>query len=156
MAPISLRVLAVRLALLVAAVGVVLATFNLNAGPFTGEKPVALMAESAHGFMPLFVLTALAGTLAVATLAQLTPAGKPVVWVGQNTLALMGLDGLLHNFINLGLAGWLRAFVPDAPLAVLLACMVMALLSLAACVPVVALLNRYLPQCVGRRASGHH
>ncbi|MCX6031080.1 MAG: hypothetical protein NT169_17505 [Chloroflexi bacterium] len=147
------RPLAVRLTALVAAAIVVLVTFNLNAGPFTGEKPVVLMAESAHGFMPLFALTAVAGALAVAALAQLTPAGWPVAWVGQNTLALMGLDGLLHNFINFGVAGWLRPVVPDAPLAVLLACAVVTVCLLAGCAPAVALLNRYLPRWIGQRAS---
>jgi fucose 4-O-acetylase-like acetyltransferase len=86
-------------------------------------------------------------------LAQLIPVWGPVSWLGKNTLVFMCLDGLLHDFVNPGLAGWLAPAVPDSPLAVFLTSTAVTLLSLAACAPVVVLLNRYVPQLVGRRVS---
>ena len=62
-----------RLLIFLALLGVTLATFDLNSGPFVYKKPVVVMAGGSHGSLWLFPLTALAGSLMMGYLARLTP-----------------------------------------------------------------------------------
>ena len=142
--------LAGRLLLLLALLGLTLATFNRNTGPFVWKKAVVVMAGSSHGSPWLFPITALAGALMIILLARMTPPARWLLFIGVNTIPLMGLDAILHDYINLPLAQWLSGFIPDTPWAVLLAGILVTAATVAICAPVMYLLSRYLPQLMGR------
>ena len=127
-----------------------LATFNLNTGPFTSKWPVVVMTVSRHGNPVLFPLTALTGILTIVALARLTPPGRALRFIGENTLILLGINSLFHAFINKPLAQPLAHFVPDAHLAVLLVSVTVTLLSVAVSIPIIYVLNRYVPQLIGK------
>jgi acyltransferase len=129
--------------------GVTLGLFNLNTGPFAW-KPIVLMAQSSHGSPWLFPITALAGAFMVAFLARVTPPARWLLFIGANTLPLMGLDSIFHDYINQPVARWLAGFVPDTQWAVLLAGILVTAATVAICAPGMYLLSRYLPQLMGR------
>jgi acyltransferase len=139
--------LAVRLpviTLLALAVGL---TVGRNTGPFLTDIPIVLMSVSSHGHWFWFPVTAVAGTLFIIALAQLLPANRPLLYLGQNSLVLMGLNGLFFEFFNVQIVaapfwaqnGWLlttQAILVTA-------------LSILACLPIVYFANKYIPQLIG-------
>jgi acyltransferase len=139
-----------RLLVFLAMLGLTWATFNLNTGPFVWKKAVVVMAGSSHGSLWLFPITALAGALMITMLARVTPPARWLLFIGVNTIPLMGLDAIFHDYINLPLAQWLSGFMPDTPWAVLLAGILVTAATVAICAPGMYLLSRYLPQLMGR------
>jgi len=135
----------VRLLLAAAALGVTLLTFDQNR-PYQGFA--VIMKNSNHGTSAWFVLTAISGALGVLSLATLLPESKALRLVGRHTLILVATAGVFHTFINPELvkrlggleSGWGLTAVSTG----------MAVLSLAASLPVAVLLDRTLPQLVGR------
>jgi acyltransferase len=96
----------------VAAFLIVLFTYQLNNGPFNFPvyKYVVILFAS-HGNMLLFPLTAIAGCALVILIAAMTSTQKTIVWLGQNTLILMCLNGIFTIIsINLPLSGLWRIF----------------------------------------------
>ncbi|MBI5137061.1 MAG: acyltransferase family protein [Nitrospirae bacterium] len=143
-----------RLGLLVASAAVAVATFGLNAPQGAVRKTGVIMATGQHGDFFLFPFTALVGIAMVAWLALLTPALRPISWLGRNTLVLFGLNGVLWTDNPL-FAQTVAPYFADTLGAVLLGCALVTTAQVAACVPVVWLLNRLVPQLVGRpRGSG--
>ncbi len=121
-------------------------TFDLNPGGIF--KPVVLINLSQHGDLLYFVLAAVSGCLAVIGLALLLPAWSALQYVGRHSLVLMGLNGLFFEFLNVPIARALA--LPADPWGILLGCTAVTAASLAACLPVVWLFDRYLPQLVGK------
>ena len=116
------------------------------------------MAAAQHGDALGFAFSALAGTLAVAGLAMLLPATRIAGWLGRNSLPLMGLNGVFFHFFNPKLAD--SVMLADDPLAVTGYALALSAVSLLACVPFVALMNRFVPQLIGKPrhptpATGH-
>lgn len=136
-----------RWPLLVVGSTVLLLTFDLNPGSKVNE-PVVLINLSQHGDPLYFVLAAAAGCLAVVGLARLTPAARAISFTGRHTLILMGLNGIFYNFVNAPVVNGVN--IPSVPGLLVLWCSVVTLASLAVCMPVVWLLDRYVPQLVGR------
>ena len=135
------------LALFALGAATLLGTFDLNPLP-DDLMPVVLINLSQHGDPYYFVVTAVAGCLAVAGLALLTPQWRWVSWIGSHTLLLMGCNGFFFAFVNRPLA---RTFpIDDSHAAVFLWVTAYTLVSLALSVPFAMLLNRYVPQLVGR------
>ncbi len=129
----------------------VLFTFRLNQGPFNfnyHDSVVIMMA--AHGHIFWFPFTAIAGSLLVFCLGQLTPHWQPVVWMGRNTLILMCLNGVFYHYINPWASQWVFDTFPNQPVMLFLACALITVISLALCAPFIYLLNKYLPQLVGK------
>ncbi|MFH1571827.1 MAG: hypothetical protein ABIL09_27805 [Gemmatimonadota bacterium] len=122
-------------------------TYDLNPGSRL-FAPVVLVNMSQHGDLLYFTVTALAGCLAVIGLARLTAGSGVLSSTGRHTLILMGLNSFFFWFANHNLANFLN--LPSAPVTVLLACTAVTLVSLGLCAPAVWLLDRYLPQLVGR------
>ena len=83
-------------------------------------------------------------------LAKITPCQKTMVWMGQNTLILMCLNGLFYHFINPGLGKWVFVNFAAQPLMIFGAGLMMTMMSLALCIPFIYLFNRYVPQLVGK------
>ncbi|MEA2039430.1 MAG: acyltransferase family protein [Thermodesulfobacteriota bacterium] len=130
---------------------IVLLTYNLNTGlfNFTPYDAVVIIFAS-HGHFLWFPVTAVAGSFCILFLARLTPPQKTIVWMGQNTLILMCLNGIFYHFINLRVAQWVVGnLTSSAPVVFGVGC-VMTVASLALCIPLIFLFNRYIPQLVGK------
>jgi len=122
-----------------------LATYRLN---HPHDARAVMMAAAQHGDALGFAFSALAGTLAVIGLAMLLPATRAAAWIGRNSLPLMGLNGVFFHFFNPKLAESIP--LADTPLAVTAYAAAISAASLVACVPLVALLNRFAPQFIGK------
>jgi acyltransferase len=107
-------------------------------------------AVSVHGNVLLFPLTAIAGSLFLISIAKLTPPCSLILFFGQNTLVLLGLNGLFYHFVNEPCTRQLSVFLPDSQLAVFVICGLATLASLAISFPCVLVLNKFLPQLVGK------
>jgi len=130
---------------------IVLFTYNLNNGPFTFHVYNAVVIIFAsHGHFFWFPFTAVVGFLFIFLLAKITPNQKTIVWMGQNTLILMCLNGIFYHYINPRVAKWFLANFPGSFWPVLGIGCVMTIASLAACIPLIYLFNKFVPQLVGK------
>ena len=130
---------------------VVLLTYSLNKGPFNFHVyNYVVILFASHGHILLFPLTAAAGCGAIAMLARISPQQNLMVWMGQNTLILMCLNGIFYHYINPGLAKWVLETFSDSALPITISAVVTTLISLALCCPFIYLFNRYVPYLVGK------
>ena len=129
----------------VLALAVVLVTYR---GNHPGGHFAVMMAGKMHGDVLHFAGTALAGTAAVLALGMMLAGQQWLGAIGRNSLPLLGLDGAFYHFFNPQIA----AMRPpaDAPGAVIVYSVAVSVMSLLACVPIVILLNRFVPQLVGQ------
>ncbi len=130
--------------LVIGGAALVLATFRLN-------HPAAvavMMAAREHGNVFDFTVTALAGTLAVIALGTQLGRVPYLAEVGKNSLSLLGLNGLFFHHVDPLLTRLLH--MPNSPGIVTIEALIVTLLSLLVCAPVVVVLNRYVPQLIGR------
>lgn len=146
-----------RLALAAAiCLGCVIYTWDMNQGPFRFFDAVVIVL-SGHGDVMLFPLTALAGSLFLVLMGKLMDSinglRRPLLWMGENVLILFCLNGVFYHFSNGPFADWFHANMPGHWMSVTGACGVFATLSMLACVPIIWLLNKYLPQLVGKPAA---
>jgi len=135
----------IALVVTLACTSALLATYRLN---HPHDTQAVMMAAAQHGDALGFAFSALAGTLAVIGLAMLLPATRVAGWIGRNSLPLMGLNGVFFHFFNPKLAESIA--LADTPLAVTAYAAAISAVSLLACVPLVALLNRFVPQFIGK------
>jgi acyltransferase len=129
-------------------IGVIL-TFDLNQGPFRLFEAVVIVA-SGHGNVLLFPLTALIGSLFLLLTARSVGANRFLMFLGENVLILFCLNGVFYHYFNGPFADWFVATFPDHWAAVTGATFGFTVFSLAACLPAIWLLKRYLPQLVGK------
>ncbi len=108
---------------------------------------------SSHGQALWFPLTAIAGCLMILFIARALPAWRPMVWMGQHTLILMCLNGIFYHFINPPAVRWVVDHLAGTPLTLSVVSLVITMVSLAACMPLIVLLKRRVPQLVGRPAE---
>lgn len=130
---------------------IVLFTFRLNNGPFNFnyyDSVVIMMAG--HGHMFWFPLTAVAGSLFIFFLGKITPAQKTITWMGQNTLILMCLNGVFYHYINPWVGKWVFTNFSGQPLMIFFLGLFMTVVSMALSIPLIYLLNKYVPQLVGK------
>ena len=129
---------------------VLLITFNLNNGLSDKNFKMVLMVGSQHGHPIWFFITALAGTFSLIFLSQITPKNSLLLFLGRNTLVLLGLNGFFRDIFN----PWIvRAIPPEAlngHLRIFIVCSLVTLFSLIACVPGILFLNKILPQLIGK------
>ena len=129
----------------------VLATFNLNQGPFTVVS-VVLLTYGGYGNFLLFPLTAIAGSMCIILASWLMPSLRFMSFLGRNTLILMGLNGILVQFVNsISINYIMTKFFPDNHFSIFMQCAFLTSIELLICVPLVILLKRYLPFAVGYR-----
>ena len=130
---------------------IVLLTYNLNNGPFNFHvyNAVVIMFAS-HGHMLLFPLTAIAGCTLILLIAKMTRTQKTIIWMGQNTLILMCLNGIFYHYINPTAAKWVLVNLPNSALSIFGVAFIMTAVSLAICIPVIFLLTEFVPQLVGK------
>ena len=135
----------------VAAFLIVLLTYKLNTGPFNFNvyNDVVILFSS-HGHFLLFPFTALAGCALVLLCAAMTPVKNTFVWLGQNTLILMCLNGIFYHYINPPTARWVLANLSESAPGIFGIGLAMTAASLALCMPFIYLLNRFVPHLVGK------
>ena len=109
---------------------------------------VVVMKASEHGDLLPFLLSAFAGTLATLLLASFIPHLKWVDYIGKNTLVLLGMNGLFMSFFNSHILAWLNHY--DSTAWMTFDSIWVSVLTIALSVPAIELLNRYLPQFIGR------
>jgi len=134
----------------------VLFTYALNTGPFNFHPyDAVVIIFASHGHILLFPLTTFAGCALIFSLARLTPHIRVIHWMGRNTLILMCLNGIFYHYINPPVAKWALATLPNTGPAIFVIGCLMTLISLAACIPLIYLFNRWVPQLVGQpKVSG--
>ena len=130
---------------------IVLFTFNLNNGPFNFNyyNSVVIMFSS-HGSFIWFPITALAGSLFILLLSKITPSQKTILLIGQNTLLLMCLNGIFYHYINFRVAKLVVDNLSGSFWTILGVGCLMTVVSLAVCLPLIYLFNRFVPQLVGK------
>jgi acyltransferase len=127
----------------------VLFTYDLNTGPFRLFDAVVIVL-SGHGNVLLFPLTALAGSLMLLIAAKSAGANRFLMFMGENALILFCLNGVFYHFFNGPFADWFAATLPGHWAAVTGAGLAFTAISLACCIPCILLLNRLVPQLVGK------
>ncbi len=130
---------------------IVFFTYQLNKGPFNFHvySYVVIMFAS-YGHFLLFPLTAVAGCAFILFIAGMTRAQKTIVWLGQNTMLLMFLNGIFYHYINPPLAKWLLESFSSSSVPVFFFSCIITVVSLALCIPFVFLFNMLAPQLVGK------
>ena len=106
------------------------------------------MAGIVYGDWQWFWPTALCGALAITHLASALPANRVLDYVGANTIPLLGINGIMLWACNPLLWTWCIPYW-ETPWIVPLTLLV-AVLSLLACLPLVWLLNKVVPFAIGR------
>ena len=130
---------------------IVLFTYRLNNGPFTFPVYHAvIILFSSHGNMLLFPLTAMAGSALVLLIAGIPRSKKTMVWLGQNTLILMCLNGIFYHYINPPMAKWVLANLSPSAWSLFIIGLLMTAASLAICIPFVFMFTHWVPQLVGK------
>ena len=130
---------------------IVLFTYQLNNGPFNFHVyNYVVILFSSHGHMLLFPLTAIAGCALILLIAGMTRTQKTIVWLGQNTLILMCLNGIFYHYINPPTANWVLVKLPNSALSIFGVGCVMTVASLALCIPLIFVFTKFVPQLVGK------
>ena len=130
---------------------IVLFTYQLNNGPFNfNVYDAVVIIFASHGHMLLFPLTALAGCALILLIARMTRSQKTIIWMGQNTLILMCLNGIFYHYINPPTAKWVLANFPNSAPSIFSVGFIMTVVSLVVCIPLVFLFTKYVPQLVGK------
>jgi len=130
---------------------IVLFTYQLNNGPFNFHVyNYVVILFSSHGHMLLFPLTALAGCALILLIAGMTRTQKTIVWLGQNTLILMCLNGIFYHYINPPTANWVLVKLPNSALSIFGVGCVMTVASLTICMPLIFVFTKFVPQLVGK------
>jgi acyltransferase len=129
----------------------VLFTYQLNSGHFTFAplNAVVIMLAS-HGHFLWFPFTAIVGSLLLLFLAGVTPAHKTILWMGRNTLLLMCLNGIFYHYVNPRAAVWITSAFSVGPWALTAIAIAVTMVSMALCMPLMVLFNRYVPDLVGK------
>jgi acyltransferase len=127
---------------------VTLLTFSLN---HPSGNRVVMLAGGEYGSPGWFFLTSLAGILFVFNLSRALAGLRWLTYLGRITLALMCLDGILHDFVNPGLVAFVAGLVPVRSVGLTTAlCTIGTAFSLGVCLPVVWILQRYGPFLIGQ------
>jgi fucose 4-O-acetylase-like acetyltransferase len=143
--PAQSRVLKIGLFLISAAI--LLFTFDLNPCP-SENKPIVLINLSQHGDPLYFAITAIAGCLAVVALSRITPTLRMLQYIGRHSLILMGMNGIFFHFGNDLIVGAMT--IPPNQLSILFWCTLMSVVTMAGCLPLIWLFDRYIPQLMGK------
>jgi acyltransferase len=130
---------------------IVLFTFKLNTGPFNfSVYDAVVIIFASHGNFFWFPISAVAGSFLILFLAKITPSQKTIVWMGQNTLILMCLNGIFYHYINGRVAKWILDTLAGSGLTVFWVGCLMTVASLGVCIPLIYVFNKFVPQIVGK------
>ena len=133
-----------RMALLVLFAWITAWSVNMNT-PSKGF--VMVMKASEHGNLYFFI-SALSGILTIILLASLIPQLKLFNYLGKNTLILLGTNGLFISFFNSHIITWLGHH--NSTTWVTIDSLWISALTIGLSIPVIEILNKWLPQLVGK------
>ena len=140
-----------QVALAAACLLATLVTYQLNHGLRTYHFGVVLMVDAKFGNPWWFFVTALAGSFFIVYASQVLAGNRLLKYLGQNTLTLMCMDGILLEFVNPELADLIVGLgLGHHWLVFSGTCLVCTVLSLLICLPVNWFLQQHLPWTVGR------
>jgi acyltransferase len=123
----------------------------LNSGHFTfAPLDAVVIMMASHGQFLWFPFTAIIGSLLLLFLASATPAPKTILWMGRNTLLLMCLNGIFYHYVNPRAAVWISNTFSVGPWTLTGIAASVTVVSMALCMPLMVLFNRYVPELVGR------
>jgi acyltransferase len=130
---------------------IVLFTYKLNTGPFNFSiYDAVVIIFASHGNFFWFPISAIAGSFLILFLAKTTSSQKTIVWMGQNTLILMCLNGIFYHYINGRVAKWVLDTLGGSGLTVFWVGCLMTVASLGVCIPLIYVFNKFVPQIVGK------
>ena len=128
--------------------GLLLATFNLNQGPFLDKHAIVLMNAGSHGNYLWFITTALLGIAAMLFFTRLlNPKFFALDFIGKNTLIYLGLNGLCLFFIDVKVIYKLGYF-PTDPLLVNLYAVIYVTAIMLLFMPVTWLIKKTVPKWI--------
>ena len=127
-----------------------LLTFNLNDFSRYGSYWNAVfLNQLIYGNYFIFYFTAITGMAFVIFLSMLTKPGKLILFYGQNTLVLLGLNGIFFHYINPSLHELIKIICNNQNVFLFLAVSIgLAFLELALCYPFIGISNRILKSLV--------
>lgn len=96
-----------------------------------------------------FLLAVIAGPIAFTCFCRLAPVNRFIRSCGDYSLVLLGLNGIFLNVLNVRLVG-LFSHTTESDALLLAYCMLLAFASLAACLGLAMVLDKYLPQLCGK------
>jgi hypothetical protein len=124
---------------------IVLLTFEHNT--VHGQPFLVMLAARSHGNVVWFCITSLAGSLGIMALGALLSRVRLLSVTGRNTIPLLGLNGLFFGHLNEVIARHVPT--PASHAGMLLTGSLVTGGSLLLCLPLVALMQRLVPQLVG-------
>ena len=132
------------------------ATFNDISPPPEGslyalffKRPMAVISVGVYGHYILFMLSTLGGAAVLLCISRLLPATKFMRLCGDQSLVLLGLNGIFMNVLNRYLVEMFRP--PEGSVVWALAyAFVVAAVTFALCLPVAIWISKYFPQLTGR------
>jgi acyltransferase len=140
-----------QLGLLLLSLAIVYLTYDLNQGMFIlAAYDAVIMVGSSHGNPILFPLTAIVGSLAVISVGLLLRRSKTLQFLGANTLVIFALNGVFYHFINDPLARLASPWIHNSDALTLCYGVIVTITSLLLTIPALILLNKYVPQLVGK------
>ena len=131
------------------ALGVLLLTYKMNVsgGVWGMYFYVGICCASTGKILP-FVTSAVAGIIFLLSLSAIVPRSAILLFIGRHTLALLGINGLFYHFVNFRLV---QLWMPENTFfSITIYCTVVTLLSLAVSSSLAALLDRFVPQLMGK------
>ena len=130
---------------------IVLFTYKLNTGPFNfSAYDAVVIIFASHGNFFWFPVTAVAGSFLLLFLGKITLSQKTIVWMGQNTLILMCLNGIFYHYINGPVAKWFLDTFSGSGVTIFFVGCLMTIASLGLCIPLIYIFNKFVPQLVGK------
>lgn len=146
----SINKITIKYLFLIISITILLLTFNLNQGFFDPNFRLVLMISSIHGHPVFFLVSALAGSMAIIFLSHITLKIRILLFWGQNTLVLLGLNGIFRDIIN----PKLNRFIPQNYLTtnfkILLFCLSVTLVSMIVCIPFIQIYNKFYPRLINQ------
>lgn len=129
----------------------VLFSYNLNSGHFNfAQLDAVVIMMASHGHFIWFPFTAIVGSLLLLFLASATPSQKILLWMGRNTLLLMCLNGIFYHYFNPRAAEWVSHAFALGPWTLTIVASAVTVASMALCMPLMYLFDRYVPELVGK------
>ena len=117
---------------------------NLNS---PSDDFVVVLKASYHGNFYFFI-SAFSGILITILIASFIPKLKWIEYLGRNTLILLGTNGLFMSFFNAHIVSWLGHQKSTAW--VTFDSIWISILTIGLSVPIIEILNRWVPQLLGK------
>ncbi len=137
--------------LFILSTAIFLVTFNINNDLLQViPQKIVLISAAVYGDILLFPLSAISGSISIIFLSKMIGRRSILRYIGENTLVLMGLNGLFFHFINRMVIDQFRLFIIGGQLSVFIFCGIFSVVSILICFPLIYLLNKYLPLISGK------